>query len=499
VAPVTNARARSARRFAVLLLALAPLRVIAADAGWFEAGDSLLRLDLQLLNDAGVVRVPIQQWPIPRAAVAYALSHAKEQSAGNVAVAAALARVRARLESRPRLGFAATASAGEAGRVRDFDTLAREDAELGGRVDYAQGRFAAGLSVTGALDPDDGQELRADGSHLTAQLGNWLISANTLDRWWGPGHQGSLILSNNARPMPTFTIERAEARAFEMPLLSWLGPWRFNFAISQMEDHRADVDSPLFMAWRVTVMPFHDIELGFSRTAQFCGEGLECNLDVFGNLLAGNDNVGIDATEGNEPGNQMAGFDLRWNSPIGTLPYAIYSQYIGEDESSYLPAKYLSQFGLEVWKPLGDGGIVQAYVEYSNTTCSAHTSRGPYYQCAYIQGRFDEDGYRYRGRVIGHSIEADGDTYALGVSYTTPRGDLWTATARTAEINVANDSRNRLSPVPADYDALEFGWRGTWSGESLAVELGVESFEPVGVDRDVSAFGFVRWNHSFTP
>jgi hypothetical protein len=31
------------------------------------------------------------------------------------------------------------------------------------------------------------------------------------------------------------------------------------------------------MAWRVVVMPFKKIELGFSRTAQFCGEELECN------------------------------------------------------------------------------------------------------------------------------------------------------------------------------------------------------------------------------
>ena len=113
-------------------------------------------------------------------------------------------------------------------------------------------------------------------------------------------------------------------------------------------------------------MPFKDIELGFSRTAQFCGEQLECNLSVFGNMLAGNDNVGIDATAENEPGNQMAGFDMRWNSPIGNWPYAIYSQYIGEDESSYLPAKYLAQFGVEVWKPLADGGLVQGFAEYSH-------------------------------------------------------------------------------------------------------------------------------------
>jgi hypothetical protein len=36
----------------------------------------------------------------------------------------------------------------------------------------------------------------------------------------------------------------------------------------------------------------------------------------------------------------------------------IYGQYIGEDESSYMPAKYLAQIGLEVWKPFADGGLL---------------------------------------------------------------------------------------------------------------------------------------------
>ncbi len=119
---------------------------------------------------------------------------------------------------------------------RDFDTLAREDGELSGGLDYDEGRFSAGLDVTLVTDPADDQEVRLDGSHATVQLGNWLLSANELDRWWGPGHEGSLILSNNARPMPTLMVERAEARAFETKWLSWLGPWRMSFGLSQMEN-----------------------------------------------------------------------------------------------------------------------------------------------------------------------------------------------------------------------------------------------------------------------
>ena len=494
---------RGARWCCGLMLALGLATSAArADAGWFESGDTLLRNDLLLLNDAQVIRLPVNQWPMPRAAVRYAIGNAKEHFAASASVSAALQRVRARLESSgPSKGmsFEAWVAAGQAGLVRDFDTVARENGEAGVGARFSAGeRAEVSLKVIGAFDPADDQVLRLDGSHASVQLGNWLLSANALDRWWGPAHESSLILSNNARPMPTVMVERAEARPFETPWLSWLGPWRFSFGISAMESERQDIDAPLFMAWRVVVMPFHDIELGFSRTAQFCGEQLECNFSVFGNMLAGNDNVGIDATDENEPGNQMAGFDIRWASPIGNWPYAIYSQMIGEDESSYLPAKYISQFGLEGWSPRGDGGLVQWFAEYATTTCSDTSSSGPYYNCAYNQGRFNIEGYRYRGRVIGHTTDNDAQTYSAGATYTAPDGALWSGTARMSRLNREGpDAANTVSAGPADYAALEFGWKGKWRSETLSVDLGVESLEPEGLDRKVEAFGFLRWQHNF--
>jgi len=77
-------------------------------------------------------------------------------------------------------------------------------------------------------------------------LGNWSLSAGYLDRWWGPGWEGSLILSDNARPVPSFGIDRIEAQPFTLPVLRWLGPWRFSTFMGQLEEDRDYPEALLF-------------------------------------------------------------------------------------------------------------------------------------------------------------------------------------------------------------------------------------------------------------
>jgi hypothetical protein len=50
---------------------------------------------------------------------------------------------------------------------------------------------------------------------LPALLGNWSTSLGKVDRWWGPGWDGSLILSTNARPIPAISLDRRIAEPFE--------------------------------------------------------------------------------------------------------------------------------------------------------------------------------------------------------------------------------------------------------------------------------------------
>ena len=293
---------------------------------YLPVGDGALRADLQLLVDAGVINLPLMAWPLPRADVAAALDAGDEPDFDDAHLRLAFERVRAKiaLPDADAHGFVQVDTrAGEPALLRDFDTVAREEGELSLAAGASNDTVALVARLTAATSPADNQVLRGDGSELTFHLGNWLVGANTLDRWWGPGQESSLILSNNARPMPLLAIDRATSKAFDNVLLHWIGPWRLNILFGQMDNHRRDIPRPLFLGLRVEFQPLPWLDLAMSRTNQFCGKGRICDLQTVKNLLLGNDNVGTDVDAAQQPGNGLAGFDLRIRSPWSRLPLAI--------------------------------------------------------------------------------------------------------------------------------------------------------------------------------
>lgn len=473
-----------------------------AGSGWIEVRDAGIRADLQFLADEGVIAIPLNTWPMPAAVVRDALDAASVRSAsGNDAdVTDAASRVRRWLEadSVDGLRFGSYAAASDTPRLRELAAPWREGAEFGANAESVGERVSGRLEVSGTRARGGEESLRVDGSHLSSEIAGWVVSANLLDRHWGPSFESSLILSDNARPMPALMLDRASAKPFETKWLSWIGPWRATLLAARMESERADVDHPLFLGARLEIQPKPWLNVGFSRTAQACGRGRPCNLSTLKDLLLGNDNVGIDATSATEPGNQMAGFDVRIRSPWAGLPVAVYSQMIGEDESGYLPVKFLGQFGVETWRVLPGGGQLRAFLEYADTTCSFNRP-APRFNCAYVQGVFNREGYRYRGRSIGHTADGDAELWSAGLRWQTARSDEWNAHLRTGTLNRDGgvDARNTVSAVAADYSSASIGWRGARGWSDLQIQLGVERYEPPGGGGATGGFGSVRLEKSW--
>ncbi len=483
---------------AILLLPMLPSLSAIAEP-WAAPGNMRLRTDLQLLNDTGVITLPLATWPVAWDAVHRALVdvEAAELSPSLFIVYERL-RQQARDEAETRsLGFELKVNAAKNPHIiRTFEDTPREDGQLSAGVNWKGETFAFNLTVSGVDVPENEDTVRPDGSYAGFALGNWMLSAGWQERWWGPGWGGSLILSNNARPFPHIAIQRKSTDAFELRWLRWIGPWTLTSFMGQLDDER-EIDDTLLFGLRVSFRPTRGLEIGLSRTAQWCGGDRPCDSDIFADLLLGNDNRGVNVAPENEPGNQLAAIDVRWSLPH-QIPVAFYLQWTGEDTRKGGPelGSWLRQAGIEVW---GGTGELQhrTHVEISDTTCQegGAGSGGAKPNCAYEHSIY-RTGYRYENRVIGHSSDGDGLSYSLGSTFVPQAGHYWNVLLRKVEINREGSSsaRHTLSATPQDLLGIQLSHSRVTAIGRFDIGLGFSRLddELTGEETDdVSAF--LQW------
>jgi hypothetical protein len=483
------------RRAYVGLLLLAAAVNCRADP-WLAPGDEGIRHDIQLLADAGILRGPVTTWPISWPDIARDAGGARAVNL-DAATADALWRVQRLGRAAAARGFSGAgvrmAAAYKPAIVRGFAETPREEGEAGLRASWLGDHVALNLQATYAVDPDDDSSVRADGSYLGVNVGNFMISAGYMERWWGPGWDGSLILSTNTRPIPSVTLERNYTDPFRTPLLSWMGPWRASIAVGQAQGSEEAIRNVRFLAMRANFKPRPWLELGFTRTAQWCGGDRVCGFETFTDMLVGRDNQIENGTTDTQPGNQMAGYDMRLRSPWRPLPLAFYTQWIGEDEAGGLPSKFIGLFGLETWFGSAFGGV-RIRMEYADTACS-FTRQEPEFNCAYRNTIYPQ-GYTYRQRIIGHSIDNDSRMYTLAALLTQQNGNVLSLALRRVNLNRDGVGAHSVSSAPVDLDNVELRYSSVFGIGK--VNFGASYDDGPGTSDRVSGIrGFVTWQQGF--
>ena len=276
--------------------------------------------------------------------------------------------------------------------------------------------------------------MRLDGSYLAATAGNWVFGAGAIDRWWGPGWQSSLILSNNARPMPAVWLNRKDASEPETSWLKWLGPWQFTAFAGQLESERVVSDAKM-IGMRLTVRPIEGLDIGFSRAIMFGGEGRPEGASTIWNALIGRDNGQL---EENDPGNQLASIDARYGFSIGDQAMGVYGQMMGEDEAGAFPARKSWLLGTD-WTTQLLSSDQQWFVEYSNTLADDFLGNAMP-NITYDHSRY-RSGYRYKGRNVASTFDGDAETLTLGVFNFFPDGRNLSASLGYLDLN--KDGGNR--------------------------------------------------------
>ncbi len=472
-----DARFRMRPRWCLSLAGLLFAAQVLAGEPWLAPGDVRVRHDLQMLVDDGVIDLPVSGWPIAVSDVAAALariprprttSAAAPGANGTLTAAqqAAIERLRRiASEGRPTLAGEVRAAARPT-PLRTFEDTPREEGELSAWISgFAGDRWGGRLELTVVADADDRNTFRYDGSYASGIFGNWIVTLGAQDRWWGSGWEGSLILSNSARPVPAISLDRAVSDPFESRWLGWLGPWRLTTFMGYMEAGREDYNHPLLFGFRFSARPLDGLEVSIERTAQWCGDGRSCTASDFWNLWWGNDNAGENVNPDEEPGNQLAGWDIRWASPIGDWNYAIYNQHTGETIDNKLPRPYRSMdlAGLETWGGSGsDGTSWRAVLEWAKTRCGGTENGQILYDCAYNNGIFNVEGYRSRGRPLGHSMDGDGQMYSARFVRVGASAATLTALLRFTAVNEGGtvpDTRHTVAPGPEEWWSLDVGYR----------------------------------------
>ena len=367
--------------------------------------DAAARHRLELLVDDAGLELPLTHWPLPRRAVEDAL----DTLPGGLTPPLADARrqLEQDLRAQERSGFTL--------RLRGRDeTLSGfgDDATAGSGIAVRSGTLATpqmALQAGARLDARPGAsgvKLRPEGTALATEVLGVQLQAWSHRSWWGPGWQDSLVLGGNAPAFDGIGLQRAGAGRSASRWLSWLGPWTFEFFVAQAEGG----SHAIFVGNRVTARPLPLLEIGLTRTAQWGGTAHPETLTSFTRMLFG---IGVNANApdqaANDPGNEMAGFDVRLRCPGGRR-CAAYAQAIGEDATRHVPSRFLGLYGLESWS---SDGRQRWFAEFAETVCGAVLAHHPLRPCAYRNYAYPE-GYTHAARWIGAAAGPDSRVLTLG-------------------------------------------------------------------------------------
>ncbi|HEX5793811.1 MAG TPA: capsule assembly Wzi family protein [Rheinheimera sp.] len=413
---------------AILRLAL-PLFALPLNAApWVDTTDNYLRQSLQTLSHAGVLTGPVNTYPLMWKNIVADLAAAQEQPTEELRFA--LAHVRSALHANQH-GYVAgikLKASSDPSLYQSFGETYFEQSDVTVFKEYLGNNWAAKTQANYRQTEDGSseQDLTLDGSYLARIVGNWVLALDQQPLWWGPGQQTALLLSNNARPVPSLRLSRHSWQPSENSLLSWLGPWSFTAFVGQGEHSSLPRQIKHFGA-RFSARPLPQLELGVSRISQWGGDTLDNSLGAFTEMLVLTDEANSD---------NMAALDLTWHTTLFNRPFSFYTE-LADDNNGGKLSKPLQLYGVRTFFG-NEAAIHTLNLEWSDSyiRCEDATLAG---DCAY-EGDIYPQGYRRYGRVIGSGYGSDARVLSAGYRYQTFDGYSWAVSVLRGEFVTASSA-----------------------------------------------------------
>ncbi len=389
------------RALAVVALCLSPTLFASP---YIEVGDSHLRNSLQLLADGGFLHGPMNTFPLSWAPIVRDIQHV-DPGELSAAEYEAYIRIMSALEFNAQGSYQALKLSGRSGAtsLNSYTNAQHEEGALSYANEIQGEHVAVRIQTQLRSDGEDGKSYTFDGSYIAAVFGNWGLSYDQLDMWWGPGEDQALLQSNNARPVQALRLNRLGNEPFQLPLLSPLGYWNATAYVGLTEG-AGGLGRHQVAGARFSIAPMRALELGASYTGQWGGD----------------EDTHLGATSAMR--NQYASVDFRF-AAVRNL--ALYGEYM-QSQRARSPSAFM--LGVDFRFTGGffsEGALSNVFIEL--------TDIGHIYDD--VQ---DPAGYRRWGRTVGAAIDQDATGVALGYNHYHSSGRGYEARLRVFELGERN-------------------------------------------------------------
>lgn len=420
---------------------------------WIDTSNIFLRESIQRLADAGYIKTPVTTYPLMWNDIAKDLKTIRlAKLTENNKNAYHYINHQLKLAKRNQQTIEASAAFNES-RFTSFGDTSRYKYGVTVNQTIMTDSFAMKFSPSIVNSSHNDENTRYDGSYLATYLGNWVASIGMQDRWWGPGWDTNLSLTNNARPIPAIALSRKSAVPVNIPFTDINIPWTVTTFMGVMDDNRIVKDT-LLWGFRLNFKPIENLEVGITRLAQWGGENRPQDLSTFWDVFIGKDNCGaggLNCDNNQEPGNQQAGYDLRYSFTVNNTPIALYGQYFAEDgDNSGDTLSFLTepqiQVGLDTHLQFFDTPT-SIFLEYSDTYADCRDSDASAIGNCFYEHHIYQTGMRYEQRTLGNLYDNDAKSIVLGAIVNLTTNTDLQIKLRHLKLNQDNSDKAPNNPI----------------------------------------------------
>jgi len=296
-------------------------------------------------------------------------------------------------------------------------------------------------------------------SYVGVSFGHFTGTVGKQSLWWGPATGAAMLYSNNIEPI--WMARLTNDQPFQIPIL---GKLRLDMFYGKLQGHKFE-PGPWIHGEKISVEPFKNFEIGFSRTVVFLGEGRPFDFNrLWRSYISVGDSQTNSNTSGNDPGDRRGGLDFSWKLP--KIPATLYSDSFADDDPSPLAAPTRSAFRPGIYIAQFPGSLAKFDLRVEGSyTASENLSIPPGFN--YWNGVY-RDGYTNKGLMIGDTVGRDGVSLQAWSTY-------WLSARNKVQVSYLNHTISpKFLPGGGTQKSFKAMSDMQWK-HNLEVELGVQT------------------------